>query len=295
MNRSGILLIDKPEGISSAQVVHAVKKKLCAKRCGHSGTLDPMATGLLIILLNSATRLAGYAGDGMKRYSGTIRWGVTTDSDDITGQEISRSEERPPFEKQLAAIEKFKGEIEQVPPRISAVKIDGQRAYKLARKNVDFALKTRRVTIQSFTLKEVDNDTSRFVITSSPGTYIRSIARDLGELLGCGACLGSLRRESSYPFDVSSAVSLEAASEENMLDWGDLFPDAATLLVSEDEARKLLGGARPELQKMMSVDNDRRRLTSDTDLVVYRLDKTGGSLGLLKRDSGQWEFAANIG
>lgn len=305
MNRSGILLVDKTEGMSSAQVVAAVKKRLRVSRCGHAGTLDPMATGLLIILLNSATRLASYAGHGAKRYSGTIRWGITTSSDDITGEVLTRSTDLPAFDRQLEASERFIGEIEQIPPKISAIKVEGRRAYKLARDNVEFELKSRKVTIHSLELHPLDERTSRFVISSSPGTYIRSIARDLGEVLGCGACLGSLRRESSDPFDVSKAVTLENVAEEHIQDWGDLFPGAATLLVSEEEARKLLGGARAELQRMMSGANEQRRLTAESDFVVYRLDKTGGALGLLKRgrvsgeegsgEEGPWEFAANIG
>ena len=167
---SGILLIDKPQGITSADVVFKVRRALSTKRVGHSGTLDPMATGLVVCLIGPCTRFASFAEAGGKTYTGTIKLGFTTDSDDITGKGI---EEKPVNVSDTARsenISKFLGEISQIPPKVSAIKVDGKRAYALAREGQDFELKARKVIIDSFSFVRKDNVTVDFEIKCGKGT-----------------------------------------------------------------------------------------------------------------------------
>lgn len=239
---SSLLLIDKPSGISSAQVVAQVKRKLSADKVGHAGTLDPLATGLLVILIGSATRLANYALKGNKHYSGTILLGVTTTTDDIEGEVLTRSDQLPSFEQVIRAAQNFVGQISQVPPQISAVKISGRRAYEIARAGEEVEIKARQVNIANFKLKALSHNEVSFTVDTSPGTYIRSLARDLGAVLGCGATIKELRREASFPFDVSQAVKLEDLRAEHAICWSNLFPESINLQVEPQLAAGLLQG-----------------------------------------------------
>ena len=210
MSDSGILLLDKGQGLTSARAIEKVKRKLSLKKIGHAGTLDPMATGLLVCLINRATKIASLVGAGQKVYSGTIRLGLVTSTDDITGDVVAESEEIPPFPAIYEAWRSFEGEIGQVPPSISAIKVNGMRSYALVRdKGIIPELKARTIQIASFDLSPVDERELSFRIACSSGTYIRSIARDLGALLGCGGTLSSLRRDASAPFRVEEAKTIE--------------------------------------------------------------------------------------
>lgn len=228
---TGVLLLDKPSGITSAKALERIKSRFKIKKMGHAGTLDPMATGLLICLVGKATKLASHFEGGRKVYSGTIRFGVTTDSDDITGVTTSESQEIPSFEVIKDLCEKFLGSIQQTPPSVSAVKVNGRRAYSLVRDSgITPTLSSRSVEIFRFEVIPEDSRTIRFEIECSKGTYIRSIARDLGALAGCGACLHSLRRESSDPFSVAMAKGFDEITESDFVN-----PTTIQGIVSREE------------------------------------------------------------
>jgi tRNA pseudouridine55 synthase len=211
---SGWLVIDKPAGITSSAVVNKVRWAFDAKKAGHAGTLDPDATGLLAIALGEATKTVPYITDALKAYAFTIRLGQATNTDDAEGEVILESDLRPSEDDIIAALPGFMGDIMQVPPKFSAVKIDGERAYKLARAGEDVQVEARPLYMESLTLKaRPDADHATLEMVCGKGGYVRSIARDLGEVLGCHAHVRELRRLWSGPFDVADAVSLEAIEE----------------------------------------------------------------------------------
>ena len=202
---SGLLLVDKPAGITSHDAVDRVRKALATRKVGHSGTLDPIATGLLLIGVGSATRLLRFLGELSKVYEGTGLLGITTTTLDAEGEVLL---ERPVdiTEADLrSAMAVFVGEIEQVPPAYSAVKVAGERLYEAARAGRHVQAPARRVTVHSFELKSFDPPRFDFSVTCSSGTYVRSLVADVGDRLGCGAHLAALRRTAIGPFDVAEA------------------------------------------------------------------------------------------
>lgn len=207
----GILLIDKPAGWTSHDVVARARRLTGQRRIGHTGTLDPMATGLLVLCLGQATRLVEYMVGHGKRYTGSITLGRTTTTDDAEGETAA---ERPVPPLTQAAVEacaaRFTGEIRQRPPAYSALKVGGQRAYAAARAGKTVELAERTVTITRFEARLTGERIIDITVDCSSGTYIRSLARDLGEALGCGGHLSALRREASGPFAVADALTLEA-------------------------------------------------------------------------------------
>ena len=249
----GILLLDKPLGITSFQAIAKIRKKFNIKQVGHAGTLDPEASGLLIVMLGRVCKLARYAEASTKVYEGTIRLGVTTDTDDLAGEVIAKSAVPDLDLSKIKEIikQKFLGEIMQLPPRYSALKINGKRAYDLARSGVEFELKTRAITVYSFEIDIVAPNELSFQIACSKGTYIRSIARDLGQMLDCGGALASLRRTVSGQYDVSSAKTIDNASVEDVMPWESLFADVPRVEVTEDIASKLKNGSKEALSALM--------------------------------------------
>ena len=214
----GWLVLDKPVGMTSTQAVGAVRRLFDARKAGHAGTLDPLATGVLPIALGEATKTVPYAVDGTKHYRFTVRWGAGTDTDDAEGEITDTRELRPAREAIEALLPRFTGEIMQTPPAFSAIKIDGNRAYDLARAGEVVELEARPVQIDSLTLVDMpDADTSVFEARCGKGTYVRALARDMGTELGCLGHLIALRRTRVAPFDEAEAVSLaalEAAAEQ---------------------------------------------------------------------------------
>lgn len=222
-SQDGVLLVDKPAGITSAGVVKVLKARLKPKKIGHGGTLDPFATGLLVVLLGKATKLSSLFLDGEKSYSGVIRLGIGTDTEDITGTEIARDADigtRFPETSWLETGEKvcaaFLGEIEQTPPIYSALKVQGKRSYELARQGVAVEHKPRRVQIFELQIAFRNPKELTFYVRCSKGTYIRSLARDIGKFLGTCACLESLRRESSSGFQLQETAKLDDISRESL-------------------------------------------------------------------------------
>jgi tRNA pseudouridine55 synthase len=205
----GWVLLDKPVGMTSTQAVGAVKWLFQAKKAGHAGTLDPLASGCLPVALGEATKTVPFVMDGRKVYRFTVRWGIQTDTDDSEGKAVETSEGRPSREDILAALPAFRGEIEQVPPAYSALKINGERAYDLARDGVQVELAARIVVVHSLELVEMpDADHAVFETECGKGTYVRSIARDLGRALGTRGHISALRRTRVGTFAEEELVPL---------------------------------------------------------------------------------------
>lgn len=213
----GILLIDKPLGPSSFDVVHKVRKLAGTKRVGHAGTLDPLASGLLIIALGPYTKLAGYLTESSKVYEAAFCLGVTSSTDDHEGEILSNNSIAHVSENDIrSALKKFVGTIKQVPPQFSAVKINGVRAYKMARESVEFAIAARDVEIISLDIIKIELPMVHVRVHCSKGTYIRSLARDLGEALGCGAMASSIRRTKSGTFCVTKALDFTTIDQVSL-------------------------------------------------------------------------------
>jgi tRNA pseudouridine55 synthase len=246
---SGILLIDKSPGCTSFDVVRRVKGLLKASKIGHLGTLDPFATGLLILCLGEATKLAPFLMGDPKTYEAIIRLGVETDTQDLNGEVIARSDHLPEPDDIYAAAARFVGEIEQIPPMYSAVHHQGQRLYKLARKGEEVERRPRRVTIHRLEVEKVALPEVDITVTCSGGTYIRTLAADLGAALGCGGHLTALRRLAVGPFKVEDALSLEALKEmtweerqSRLIPLPQCLPGLPAVAVGEGEARRLRQG-----------------------------------------------------
>lgn len=249
-SESGILLLDKPVGLSSNAALGRAKRVLGIRKAGHTGTLDPLASGLLVLCFGEATKVAGFLLDSDKAYLAEVRLGATTETDDAEGDLL---EQRPLPDLDEARIEQallaFRGPIEQVPPMYSALKQGGERLYRLARRGQSVERPPRAVSIHELELLGWSADRLRLRVHCSKGTYIRSLARDLGESLGCGAHLSALRRVRSAPFDLADAVALEQLSDmdceqaRGLLKPADqaLVHLAAVRLPEETAARLLLG------------------------------------------------------
>ena len=207
----GWIVLDKPVGMSSTHAVSVVKRLFQAKRAGHAGTLDPLASGVLPIALGEATKTVSFVMEGRKVYRFTVRWGEERDTDDAEGRITAVSAERPSADAISAALPRFVGQITQVPPRFSAIKIDGERAYDLARDGESVEIAARPVEIHRLELIETaDQDHAKFMAECGKGTYVRALARDLGRMLGCQGHVAALRRTAVGPFGESVGVRLDA-------------------------------------------------------------------------------------
>jgi tRNA pseudouridine55 synthase len=207
---SGWLVVDKPAGMTSTAVVNKVRWAMGAKKAGHAGTLDPDATGVLAVALGEATKTVPYITDSLKAYVFTVTLGAATNTDDAEGEIIASSDHRPTDAEIKAALGQFVGDIMQVPPKFSAVKIDGERAYKLARDGEDIELAARPLWVEELVMTDrEDADHVTLEMTCGKGGYVRSIARDLGEALGCLGHVRELRRIWSGPFEAQEGISVE--------------------------------------------------------------------------------------
>lgn len=294
---NGWVVVDKPPGIGSTPVVNAVKRHFNAQKAGHGGTLDPFASGILPIALGEATKTMSFVMDGTKTYEFTIRWGVETDTLDIDGEVTRESGVRPGRDAILAALDGFIGEIEQVPPAFSAIKVDGRRAYDMARNGEAVELQPRVVEILSLELLDMpDADHAVLRMSCGKGTYVRSFGRDLAEALGTVSHLAQLRRIRVGPFGDDKAVpysqfSLEqqAESDHNPAQSGALLPLEAALdgipalSLTESEAMRLRNGQPVSLLKKM--DLDRVRDVEPGDIVLAMV--AGKALALARFERGE--------
>ena len=244
----GWIIIDKPGGLSSNAVVGRVRRLTGAAKVGHAGTLDPMATGVLPMALGEATKIVSYLMDGAKAYRFTVRWGEQRDTDDAEGEVVATSDARPAKEQILVVLGNFIGDIEQVPPVFSAIKIEGKRAYALARADQAPEMKPRTIHIEDLKLLSVvDADHAEFEAVSGKGAYMRSLARDLGTALGTVGHIVQLHRIAVGPFDEKQAISLDkleslrhsAPLSEHLLPVETVLDDIPALALTETEARKL--------------------------------------------------------
>jgi tRNA pseudouridine55 synthase len=221
----GWLIFDKPQGINSTGAVAQVKRLYDAEKAGHAGTLDPLATGVLPIAFGEATKTVPFVVEGSKAYRFTVRFGIETDTDDAEGNEVAKSDARPSRSEIEATLSRFTGEITQVPPRFSALKVDGARAYDLARDEEEFELEPRSVSIARLTLiAHPDKDHCVLEAECGKGTYVRALARDLGRALGTLGHVAALRRTRAGPFGEENAVSLATLER--------LTPDREALLAA---------------------------------------------------------------
>ncbi len=211
---NGLLIVDKSAGMTSHDVVSCLRRATGESSIGHLGTLDPMATGVLPMLLGKYTRLAQFFGGMEKTYTGTIRFGFSTDTYDATGKPTTEARAVALTLKEVRSeAAHFHGDMEQTPPVFSAKKIGGKPAYKLARAGTAVAMKPTRIQIGQFEILNLAGDTAEFLMTVSAGGYVRSVAHDLGQRLGCGAHLATLRRTAAGPFVVEQALTLDAVAE----------------------------------------------------------------------------------
>ena len=210
---NGLLLIDKPQGMTSHDVVARVRRIINMRAIGHAGTLDPFATGLLILCIGQATRLSEYLIGETKTYTGRMKLGERTNTDDLEGEVIERRSVQINPDDLQRVRSQFSGNITQVPPQFSAIQIGGRRAYKMARSGETVELQARPVRIEALELIALSESEVDLRVTCSAGTYVRALARDIGEVLGCGAHLIALRRVQSGPFSLQNAVTLDSLQQ----------------------------------------------------------------------------------
>lgn len=284
---SGVILVDKPAGITSSGVVYRVRKQLNIKKVGHAGTLDPDATGLLVVLVNQATKLARFLEAGIKTYSGELLLGISTSTDDTSGAVIASSDKVVSIDQLRSAVNQFIGEIEQVPPKVSAVHVAGKRAYDLARQGIDFKLASRTVTVSSFEVAEGrQNNMFSYKITCSKGTYIRSLARDLGEYLGVGGTIASIRREYSSPFSIEQACTLDEVAQDKIIPINQIIPTSKRLVLDDNAARAIMNGQRYALSSLPTCDQEWLAYCSNSNPEAI--------LGILGRVEDTWSILCNF-
>ncbi len=206
---TGIICLDKPCDMTSFMAVKRASRILGVKKAGHTGTLDPMATGVLVIMLGHCTRFIELLPEHKKSYTTKVKLGLATDTLDITGEVLSESPVDVSFEQLLSVAEKFKGDILQTPPMYSAIKKDGERLYDLARKGIEIEREQRKITIEKLEIYDFDGTQFSMDVTCSAGTYIRSLCDDIGRELGCGAVMTELRRTEANGFSIDNSVTLE--------------------------------------------------------------------------------------
>jgi tRNA pseudouridine55 synthase len=268
----GLLVVDKPEGITSLDVVREIKHRFGVKKAGHIGTLDPFATGVLPIVINEGTKLVPFLREGPKEYEVTLRLGEETNTDDWTGKVVmSKPWEGVQPEKVEALIHTFLGKIRQTPPMFSAIKMQGKPLYRLARKGIEVERKEREVEIYNIQMKEIELPLVHFKVSCSKGTYIRTLGRDIGRKIGCGAHLLRLRRIRSGPFTLGQAITWERLKDLSK-------PDALhSWLIS-------LSAALPSLPEMIGDEQLVKKVRFGKEMIVQDL-----SLQTLPAfEKGQW-------
>lgn len=287
---NGWVCLDKPFEMGSTEAVTRIRRLFDAQKAGHAGTLDPLASGILPIALGEATKTVPFMMEAQKVYRFTIHWGISTDSVDREGEIIARSDVRPTREQVIGALPAFVGEIDQVPPAFSAIKVDGQRAYDLAREGVEVELKARRVTIHEAAVTDApDADHVEITMRTGKGVYVRSLARDLAAALGAEGHVSALRREQVGPFSLQNAVTLDSleemvhrgAASEGLLPVATALDDIPGLAVSDQDAFSLRQG-RPIVLLPRQVETLKGQLQGDARTVSVFLDQTLVALGQLR-------------
>ncbi len=288
----GWLNIDKPQGLTSNQVIGRVRRALDAQKLGHAGTLDPLATGILPIALGEATKTISYAQDHDKTYRFTATWGQARDTDDSEGDVTDTSPNRPTREQVLAAIPRFIGDIEQTPPRFSAIKINGERAYDLARAGEEVEMKSRPVTVYDLRLIETTPDTAVFEMDCGKGTYVRSVARDMGLILGCFGHVSQLRRravghfseETAIPLDEFEKMVVSSAPDRYLLPVETVLDDIPALALTDAEIDRIRQGqairliSRQDVERLNGMEDAETVLAMGDNKPLAILRKDGADL-----------------
>ena len=305
---SGVLVVDKPAGLTSHDVVASVRRALGIKRVGHLGTLDPLATGVLPLVVGKATRLAPLYAGATKQYDAVIRLGFSTDTCDVTGtvlpQETPATDKLPSRNAIVETVTKFEGTYPQKPPNVSAKKIGGIRAYELVRKKRPVKLSAVTVTVDSLALLSIKGNSVRCRVAASSGFYVRSLARDLGAALGCGGCLETLRRERHGEFGLAQAIPLAqivenvADAEKFIIPPEQLLPRIPAAVVSRQNAERVRHGNFVRATDILSLDTIKRsetpRLAESTTRPLVRLLDETGSLLAISEQSGDGTFYPKI-
>lgn len=272
----GVVVIDKPSGMTSHDVVARVRKMLRTKKVGHGGTLDPDATGVLVVGVGKATRFLSYAQAAPKSYDATVRLGASTSTQDASGEILDQRDVTVSEEDVRDALAGFVGRIQQVPPMVSAVRVGGERLYKKALRGEEVERPPREVTIYEAELREARLEDASEVdisVRCSGGTYVRTLAHDLGAALGCGAHLVRLRRTASGGFGLEEAVELDAVDEASLRPLAEVVRDLPAIELRDDEAKSILNG-RP-------LGSER---AGDSDANLFALVAEGRLLGVYRRD-----------
>ena len=249
---TGILNVYKPKGITSHNVVSFVRRQLNMKRVGHTGTLDPAAVGVLPVLIGNATKLSDLIMADEKKYTARVVLGVVTDTDDTTGEVIEKRDVSVTEEQIKEAVKSFVGEIEQIPPMYSAIKVEGQKLYQLARKGVEIERKPRKITVYSIDVYDFDGTSFMMDVHCGKGTYIRSLCRDIGESLGCGATMDTLERtmsgifikENSYTFEQIEEAVKNGTVAEMIMHPETVLGDFIKIEVNSENQAKIRNGIR---------------------------------------------------
>ena len=252
-NISGWIVLDKGYGLSSTKSVSTIKKHLGIKKAGHLGTLDPLATGVLPVALGEGTKTIPYINSEIKEYKFTVRWGISTSTDDLEGEVIAKSTFRPRKQEIRNILKKYIGTIKQNPPKYSAIKINGERAYNLSRRGLDFSLVKRNVEIKSIHVTNIiDKDHASFELVCGKGTYVRSLARDIALDLGTLGHVVDIRRTKVGLFTLSNSICLDnkIESEKNLniknkiISIDEVLKDMPSIPIEEEEAKKIKAGQR---------------------------------------------------
>lgn len=233
----GVLLIDKPAGMTSHDVVGKVRRLYNTRKVGHTGTLDPLATGVLVILIGRAVKATEYLSTHQKTYIATLRLGLTTDTEDVTGEVLTTTDQRPSPEEVVRVAESFSGEIEQIPPMYSALKVGGKKLVDLARRGVEVERKARPVTVHSMKCEPIGGDDYSLTVTCSAGTYIRTLCADIGKALGCGGVMATLRRAETGGFSLADCQTIAALEEMEPEERRDLLIPIEPLFADLDAVK----------------------------------------------------------
>lgn len=279
----GWVNLNKPVGMTSTQALAAVKRALRPQKAGHAGTLDPLASGILPIALGEATKTVPYVQDGIKTYHFTVTWGEQRTTDDAEGPVLYQSPDRPARAAVEALLPTFTGEIQQIPPQFSAIKVDGERAYDLARDGESVNLQPRTVYIEQIEIIEHSEAETSFRCVCGKGTYVRSLARDMGARLGCYGYISRLERAAVGPFTLENAISLDIfqnnddkpLAEQVLLPLQTALDDIPVLALREQEAARLKNGnalsflSKPDLDRMTDAGIEWNGQHSVTVLATY--------------------------
>ena len=278
---NGLVLLDKPQGLTSFTAASIMKRAYGTKRVGHTGTLDPLATGVLPVLVGRATRLCSYILESDKRYVASVKLGITTDTLDITGKVLTETTPKVTKEQLIETLEKFKGTISQVPPMYSAIRVDGKHLYDIAREGGEVERAAREVTIHKIELLSFSGDEFTIDVTCSKGTYIRTLADDIGRALGCGAAMTSLRRIETAGFKIEDCTDPDIVKldpEKYLLSPELAVPQFSNVYITEKQGARFMCGGELALNRLHLPENP-------TEILKVFANNEFLGLGFIDRES----------